>query len=170
MCGERPAALTSAVHERTGGNPFFVQQIARLLASQGAPLDRAPVTGVPPAVGDVLARRLARLPGEVVDLLAVAAVTGKRFPVATVAAVAGMPTEVAVPLVDSAVRAAVVEHDEPGRARFSHDLFRDVLYDGLPAARRSALHLAVAELLEHRRRGDDRSGDRLSPRHGVAAG
>src|SRR5437763_9706564 len=31
---------------------------------------------------------------------------------------------------------------------FSHDLFRDVLYDGLPAARRSALHLSVAERLE----------------------
>src|SRR5215813_13430493 len=71
VCGERPpVALARAVHDRTAGNPFFAQQIARLLASQGAPLDQAPVTGVPPAVGDVLARRLARLPGEVVDLLA----------------------------------------------------------------------------------------------------
>jgi Predicted ATPase len=51
------------VHDRTAGNPFFAQQIARLLAAQGASLDRAPATGVPPAVGDVLARRLARLPG-----------------------------------------------------------------------------------------------------------
>ena len=75
VCGERPpAALVRAVHDRTAGNPFFAQQIARLLASQGASLDRAPVTGVPPAVGDVLARRLARLPGEVADLLAVASV------------------------------------------------------------------------------------------------
>lgn len=63
-CGERPPAqLIQAVHDRTAGNPFFAQQIARLLAARGAPLDRAPVTGVPPAVGDVLARRLARLPG-----------------------------------------------------------------------------------------------------------
>ena len=128
------------------------------------------MTGVPPAVGDVLARRLARLPGEVVDLLAVAAVTGKRFPVATVAAVAGMPTEVAVPLVDSAVRAAVVEHDEPGRARFSHDLFRDVLYDGLPAASGRRFTSRWPSCWSITRRGDDRSGDRLSPRHGVAAG
>ena len=72
-----------------------------------------------------------------------------------------------LPLADSAVRAAaVLEHDETGRLRFSHDLFRDVLYDGLSAARRSALHLSVADLLRAARR---RGGDRLPPRHGMAA-
>jgi len=149
VCGERPQApLIQAVHDRTAGNPFFAQQIARLLAAQDAPLDRALVTGVPPAVGDVLARRLARLPGEVVELLGVASVAGRRFPVATVAALAGASAETAVPLLDRAVRAAVLEQDEPGHLRFSHDLFRDVLYQGLPAARRPALHLEMARLLE----------------------
>src|SRR5215475_4510751 len=151
VCGEPPpTALVRAVHDRTAGNPFFAQQIARLLAAQGAPLDRAPVTGVPPAVGDVLARRLARLSGDVVDLLAVAAVAGQRFPIAMAAAIAGTATETAVRLADQAVRAAVLEHDDPGCARFSHDLFREVLYDGLPAARRSELHLALAGRLERR--------------------
>jgi predicted ATPase len=149
VCGEpAPAALARTVHDRTAGNPFFTQQIARLLAARGVPLDRAPVSGVPPAVGDVLLRRLARLPREVVDLLAVAAVIGRQFPVAMAAAAAGLPAEAAVPLVERAVRAAVLEQDEPGRARFSHDLFREVLYAGLPAARRSDLHLTVAGLLE----------------------
>ena len=149
ICGERPPTqLIQAVHDRTAGNPFFAQQIARLLAAQGTPLDRAPVTGVPPAVGDVLARRLARLPGPVVDLLAVASVVGRRFPLALVATVAGTTVEAAVPLADSAVRAAVLEQDEPGHLQFSHDLFREVLYHGLPAARRSALHLSVAGRLE----------------------
>ena len=149
VCGERPpAALAATVHERTGGNPFFVQQSARLLVAQGAPLDLALVTGVPRAVGDVLTRRLARLPGDVADLLAIAAVAGKRFAIAAVAGIAGLPAEDVMPRVDMAVRAGVVEQDSPGGGRFSHDLFREVIYEGLPAARRSALHLAVAELLE----------------------
>src|SRR5215472_853428 len=106
VCGERPQApVIQAVHDRTAGNPFFAQQIARLLAAQGGPLDRAPVSGVPPAVGDVLLRRLARLPREVVDLLAVAAVAGRHVPVATAAAVAGLPAEAALPLLENAVRA-----------------------------------------------------------------
>ena len=149
VCGEPPQApLIQAVHDRTAGNPFFAQQIARLLAAQGVPLDRAQVTGVPPVVGDILARRLARLPGKVVDLLAVASVVGRRFPIATVAAVAGVPAETVLPLLDTAVRAAVLEQDEPGHLRFSHDLFREVVYDGLSAARRPALHLSVAGRLE----------------------
>ena len=53
-----------------------------------------------------------------------------------------------MPLLDSAVRAAVLEQDEPGHLRFSHDLFREVVYDGLSAARRPALHLSVAGRLE----------------------
>jgi hypothetical protein len=149
VCGEPPpTALAQAVHDRTAGNPFFTRQVARLLVAQGVPLDRAPVGGVPPAVGDVLLRRLARLSREVVDLLAAAAVIGRHVPIAMAGAVAGLPAEGAVQLVESAVRAGVLEQDEPGRVRFSHDLFRDVLVSGLPAARRSALHLAVAELLE----------------------
>src|SRR4029077_19488357 len=83
VCGEPPQApLIQAVHDRTAGNPFFAQQIARLLAAQGVPLDRAQVTGVPPVVGDVLARRLARLSGQVVDLLAVASGVGGGVPAA----------------------------------------------------------------------------------------
>ena len=36
VCGEHPPApLIQAVHDRTAGNPFFAQQIARLLAAQG---------------------------------------------------------------------------------------------------------------------------------------
>jgi predicted ATPase len=79
-------------------------------------------------VGDVLARRLARLPGPVVDLLAAASVVGRRFPLALVAAVTGRTAEGAMSLADDAVRAAVLEQDEPGQLRFSHDLFREVLY------------------------------------------
>lgn len=150
VCGARlPAALAAVVHERTGGNPFFVQQTGRLLAGRGLPPDGpAAASGVPPAVGDVLARRLARLPSDVADLLGVAAVVGKRFAVAVVAALAGRPVPEVVAGVDAAVRAGIVEDDGPGGARFGHDLFREVLYTGLPAARRSALHLALAELLE----------------------
>jgi len=89
VCGEPPpAALAQAVHDRTAGNPFFTRQIARLLMAQGVPLDRALVGGVPPAVGDVLLRRLARLPREVVNLLAAAAVIGRHVPIAMAAAAA----------------------------------------------------------------------------------
>ena len=105
VCGERPpAAHTTAVHERTAGNPFFVQQIARLLAAQGAPWIRASdrrASGGKRRAG----RGLARLSHEVVDVAAVAVVVGRRFSIAMVAAIAGLPTEAAVALIDAATRA-----------------------------------------------------------------
>ena len=78
VVGERPpATAVELVHARTGGNPFFVQQLARLLATDSGPWERRPaLTTVPPGVADVLSRRLARLPAELREMLAVAAVVG----------------------------------------------------------------------------------------------
>src|SRR5262249_12969714 len=57
------ASVVAAVHRRTGGNPFFVEQAARLWRSGGS------VTAVAPGVRDVLHRRLSMLPAQVVQLL-----------------------------------------------------------------------------------------------------
>ena len=172
VCGEPPpSALAAAVHERTGGNPFFVQQTARLLAAHGAPLDQASVIGVPRAVGDVLARRLARLPRDVVDLLAIAAVVGQQFAITAVAGIADLPAAAAMPLMDTAARAGVLEHDPPGGGRFSHDLFRAVLYEGNAGGETVG---AAPGRGGTARAGRERHGsggpDRLPPRDGAASG
>jgi hypothetical protein len=147
--GERPSAeLARAVQERTAGNPFFVTQIARLISTQGASLEHVAMSGVPPAVGEVLARRLARLPTDVAALLGAAAVLGRRFSLATLAVVAALPAEQAVELLDVAVRNGIVEHDGAGSGRFSHDLFRQVCYERLGSSQTAALHLAAADALE----------------------
>ena len=54
VLGERPAdAVAAAVHRRTGGNPFFVQQVSWLLKDGQ--------TGIPPGVREALAERFAAL-------------------------------------------------------------------------------------------------------------
>ncbi|WP_461030507.1 ATP-binding protein, partial [Streptomyces sparsus] len=62
--GARPAeALVTEVHRRTGGNPFFVEQTARLWHSGGS------LDAVAPGVRDALERRLSLLPEPVLRLL-----------------------------------------------------------------------------------------------------
>jgi AAA ATPase domain len=150
VAGERPPATAAElVHARTGGNPFFVQQLARLLAAESGPWDRRPaLTTVPPGVADVLSRRLARLPAELREMLAVAAVVGPSFPVGFVADLSGVGLAAAAELVDQASRLGVLVRAEAGTSRFAHDLFREVLYAGLAGGRRAELHLALAERLE----------------------
>ncbi|MBB5782403.1 AAA family ATPase [Nonomuraea jabiensis] len=65
--------LVTEIHRRTGGNPFFVEQTARLW--QGG----TPLATIPPGVGAAVRRRLARLPEEVLEVLRMAAVLGREF-------------------------------------------------------------------------------------------
>ena len=79
--GELPSAeLAAEVHDRTGGNPFFVTELVRLLASEHrGSLATEAVTrlDVPANVRDVLARRIGRLPADTRGLLTLGSVIGR---------------------------------------------------------------------------------------------
>ena len=88
LAGEDPSldGLGELIHERTQGNPFFIEEIVRELAEggylegeRGAYRLVRPVedTGVPPTVQAVLAARIDRLGPDAKALLQVASVVGK---------------------------------------------------------------------------------------------
>ena len=54
---EVPPGLAETVHERTGGNAFFVGELARALDEQGTPPEE-----LPPTIEGVLAARIDSLP------------------------------------------------------------------------------------------------------------
>src|SRR5690606_7831276 len=64
-------AVAAAIHDRAEGNPFYAIELARLADEEGG------LGEVPANVGDVIRRRLGRLPQPTLDLLGVAAVTGR---------------------------------------------------------------------------------------------
>jgi tetratricopeptide (TPR) repeat protein len=138
--GDRRAAeLAAGVYERTGGNPFFVQQVSWLL--------RSGQDGIPPGVQEALELRFAALPAAVAATLRAAAVTGPRFSAEIVARVAGEQPEAVTEALAAAVRARVLSRDAPGGYRFTHDLFREYAYGQLPAADRARLHLRAGQAL-----------------------
>ena len=141
VLGEETAAGVAAeVHGRTGGNPFFVQQVSWLL-KQGR-------RGIPPGVREALAERFAGLPAACPAVLSAAAVVGRRFRTDLVArATARAPGEVAEALAEAA-QAGVLTEDAPGAYLFAHDLFREYAYQRLSATERTALHLRAGRQLE----------------------
>ena len=90
VLGDVTGELVTVLHERTGGNPFFVRQLTRLLADDGTDPLTALSLPAPPGVRHVIARRLAELPGSARDLLAAAAVVGRDFELRVAAAAAGL--------------------------------------------------------------------------------
>jgi DNA-binding winged helix-turn-helix (wHTH) protein/tetratricopeptide (TPR) repeat protein len=148
--GERVSAeVTSTIHERTAGNPFFVKELARTLHASGR-LHGVPSLAtlpLPAGVRDVLRLRLDRLSPGCRDLLVPAALLGPDLDVAVLSRIGGLaPSQVLDHLDEARAAGVVIEHD--GRLRFAHALFRDALLDGLAGAERARLHRRIGEGLE----------------------
>ncbi|MDG4802650.1 AAA family ATPase [Micromonospora sp. WMMD980] len=163
--GREPGAgLVDEVHRRTGGNPFFVEQTARLWQTDGL------ADTIAPGVREAVRRRLDQLPAPVVEALTVAAVLGREFHRQTLAACLPGPAAQVDRLLDRAAAARLVLARGGGRFGFVHDLVRETLYDGLPEGERRARHAAVVRAVDR----SDALADRLIPadlaRHAWLAG
>ena len=150
--GEPPSAdLVTAIHEETEGNPLFVGEIVRLLASEGGlTAEGEPRIAIPQSVRDVISRRLRHLSEDCAGVLVLASVLGREFSLRVLARAAGLSEDELLEVLDEAMRERVVT-DVPGvraELRFAHALIRDTLYEGLTTARRVRLHRQAFQALE----------------------
>ncbi|OPG12237.1 BTAD domain-containing putative transcriptional regulator [Microbispora sp. GKU 823] len=143
-------ATARKVSERTGGNPLFVSETARLLAIDGP----SAVNVLPPGVRDLIRRRVARLPGAVQVTLRNAAVLGREVDADVLIAMPGGDEETVLDGLEAGVLAGLLEEPRPGRVRFAHVLVRETLYEDIPRLRRARMHRKVVTALETVRPGD----------------
>ncbi|HET6939372.1 MAG TPA: hypothetical protein VFI19_12235, partial [Nocardioides sp.] len=148
---EPDPALAAVLARRTDGNPFFVLEMARLLAAGGSVDDlaeRAERLEVPDGIADVVRLRLAGLPPTTREALEEASEAGRRFPLDGLEAVLERsPLED----VDVAVGARIIRADEvPGSFRFVHALTRETIERDLRPGRRAQLHGRVGRAMERR--------------------
>jgi hypothetical protein len=175
ILGQEPEpALAADVRRRTGGNPFFVQQVTRLLLAQAAADGRvgaADAAGIPLGVREAVGRRLARLSEGCAEVLTAAAVVGQEFSPALLASVTGRPGSAVTDLLEEAARARVLSAPaEPtGSWRFAHDLFREAVHQRLGAADAARLHLAVGRALQQQRAAGGGVSPALLAHHFVRA-
>ena len=149
--GASASKLAAAVHAETDGNPLFVGETVRLLASEGR-LDE-PVTmrpAIPQSVREVIGRRLRSLSDDCNRLLTQASVLGREFDLDALASVSALERRAVLELLDEGMEARVVSEvpGAIGRMRFAHALVRDAAYHDLARSRRVQLHRQVGEALE----------------------
>jgi hypothetical protein len=145
MAEPKPSSqVTSQLWQRSGGNPFFVRELTRLLAAQGSWHEH---TQIPASVTETLRRRLARLSTGCVRLLEWAAVAGRDIDLSLLARGGVTAGEAAIlGLLDEARHAGVIAGTSP--PRFTHDLYREAVLDGLSAVTRAAINLSVGRALQ----------------------
>ena len=160
-----PDALLPGLHARTAGNPYFAAEVIRLLRAEdrlGASL-QLPAELLPGTVRAVLARRLARLPDSVTELLRVAALLGDELDPPLLAQAAGQSLATVASAL-AAARAARVA----GSDRFAHPLVREVLRAESGHSERLRWHSRIGTLLAQRCRAGI-AGPAGAARHLLAA-
>ena len=125
------------IHERSGGNPFFALELARVLDAEVDPLAPLPV---PETLEELLRARIAGLPASTREALALASALGTAAE--SLLARAG----IAADALDPALAAHVLERED-GTIRFTHPLLPAVLYRDLGEERR-AVHGRIARVVE----------------------
>ncbi len=150
--------LAELIHERTGGNPFFIEEVVRELVEagnfegeRGSYRLTRPVedTGVPATVQAILAARIDRL-AAAKALLQAAAVIGKEVPEPALHMVSGLDDEALAVGLKELIAAGFLYEAEiyPERVlAFSHPLTREVAYGSQLGEQRAVAHAATARAL-----------------------
>lgn len=162
--GEVAPSLVGAVHDVTGGNPFYVEEIAEALQKDERVEERSgqwqlkpdEALHIPAGLGGLLQERVAALGPQVKKTLSTAAVIGREFEFDVLRRAVRMPAGELLDALDLTLAGRLLEETKSGY-RFRHPLIRRVLYDSLSRARRAWLHGETAEAMEAlfgRRPGD----------------
>lgn len=139
---------TAQLYAETEGNPLFVVEMIQAGFLAHLPDAQAkPAVALPPTVQAVITTRLGQISPPARQLAQVAAVIGRAFAVAVLAAASDLPEDALVEGVDELWRRRIVREQGDGYD-FSHDKIREVAYAQVPPLRRQRLHRRVAQALE----------------------
>ena len=154
--GEGPSnSLVDAIYERTEGNPFYVNEVVRVLDQEGFQqgMDGGPdrPISVPDGVRETISRRLNRLSDNCHQALATASVIGREFDFGLLHSLTGDITEnQLLEVIDESLETHLIEEvpGERDRYQFSHALIQDTLSGELSSSRKVRIHGRIGETLE----------------------
>jgi tetratricopeptide (TPR) repeat protein len=162
LLGSDPSldGIGEVIRERTGGNPFFIEEVVQSLVESGClegargahrlvrPIDEA---SVPASVQAVLAARIDRLAERDKAVLQGAAVIGKEFPEPVLARVTELGRSELEKSLEQLVSGEYIYAQElypEAVYAFKHPLTQEVAYGSQLGARRAQVHAAVARAME----------------------
>jgi class 3 adenylate cyclase/tetratricopeptide (TPR) repeat protein len=153
--------LRKLIRERAQGNPLYVEEMVRALADAGT-LSGAPgryrlaksveSVGIPDTVQALIEARIDRLDERDKQVLMLAAVIGKQFAADVLEEVSSLsPSELAACLrrLKEAEYIFPVSLYPREKYVFAHPLTQEVAYDAQLGEKRRAIHVAVAQAIEH---------------------
>ena len=153
------------VVERAGGNPLFLEELARHVARAVGHMGEKSGRSIPETLAGLLMQRIDVLSPAARSVAAIAAVAGRRFNSAL------LGDSAAGPLAELEESGIVLPDGGAGHSyRFHHALVHDAIYDSLLAADRRRLHGEVGARLARQFAGHEMEVAEDLARHFEAAG
>ncbi len=153
LTGESDETALTHLLAESGGNPFYLEQLARSterVRAAGSPMPQLTVGGVevPPLVAAALAEELALLSPDSRKVLEGAAVAGDPFDPDLTAAAADVDEKAVLSALDELLQLELIRStDVPRRFRFRHPLVRRTVYEASPGGWRIGAHERCAATL-----------------------
>jgi len=161
LLGSDPSldGLAELIAARTGGNPFFLEEVVRNLAETGIVAGsrggyrlagEVSQVAIPGSVQSVLAARIDRLGPQAKDVIAAAAVIGREFDRDLIERVARIPPAELDATIERLVEAELIAQTEVYPVAvyaFRHPLTHEVALGALLAERRRELHRRAAQAI-----------------------
>ncbi|HWA74686.1 MAG TPA: AAA family ATPase [Polyangiaceae bacterium] len=142
-------ATALRIHQRSGGNPLFLEEICQSLPASGELELGISPAAVPVTVRGLLQMRVERLEARPQRLLALASVLGNEFPIWLLHTLSDDP-DLEETLEVLKRFGFLYETEAAGTLRFKHGIAREVVYDSVRVRERRRLHGQVAHTIKTR--------------------
>lgn len=154
-----PGDLTKLVNQESEGNPFYANEILRLLLEQHILVkkdnswtltQKIEDIDIPTRILDIIKRRIIRLTDEEREMLDCAAVIGDEFSSEILESVLGQNRLSILKSLSKVARERHLIHSKERGYRFDHSKIREVLYNEMAPELREEYHTLVAAFIEEK--------------------
>ena len=143
--GSVPFRVAESLHARTGGNPFFLEQL--LVAAGGVPVEELCSQPLPWNLAEVVRSQIDDLEPSERHVIETAAVLGRRVSFDVLAAVTGVGEAELIAVLRALIGSGLLVETDPDVFGFRHDLTREAIEGRLLGRERRRIHEAALEAL-----------------------